>query len=123
MLMRYLWGLGVGHTYAHKPSSSSNTSVSPDVTTGTENASSEEAIECAGLDVEMEPDGDSHMASLTQGEGDPCDIDDSELGLEDSEFDGWYTDEDFDGEELSNSSDDDMLVDATAVSIELDFYE
>jgi len=110
MVMRYLWGLGVGHVYAHlhRPWSRLNS-----VAIATENMSSGES-----QDVEMRSGSDLHPGIQVQDEGDN---DDLEFGLEDREFDDWDIDE---AEELDSELDDEeMVADATRVSIEYDFYE
>jgi len=111
MVMRYLWGLGVGHVYTHLRRPSSRLNI---VATATENTSSGES-----QDVEMRSGGDLHLDIQVQDERD--NEDDLEFGLEDREFDDWDIDE---GEESdSELHDEEMAADATRVSIEYDFYE
>jgi len=113
MVMRYLWGLGVGHVYAHLHRPSSGLSI---VAIATENTSSGES-----QDVEMRSGGDLHPVIQVQDEGD--NDGDLEFGLEDREFDDWYIEAPGAEELYSESDDENMAADATFVSMEFDFYE
>ena len=97
-MMRYHWGLGVGHLYAHQPTSKFRC----------ESESQEEIL------VDLERDGvlgeDSEMQIQTEdGEGDNYDSDKSELILQDREAEGWddaETDDSDDGSYGGDDSDD-----------------
>lgn len=106
MIIRYLWGAGVGHRYAHTPSD--GLSVVPEAATD--------------VPVSSTMESDLHIANDMQYED--SDVDDPELGMDAGDSDAWNRDEDSDEEKLdSESSDEDMLVDMTAESMEYDFYE
>src|ERR1700720_3936849 len=81
--MHYHWGLGIGHLYAHWPASSSHMlaeSDAPDVI-----PHEWETEEGAG-----ENNINTH---IQDGNSDVDSSDDSELGLENRNFEGWEDDE------------------------------
>ena len=72
LLMRYHWGLGIGHCYARNPFESSSTSDEPKDT---------ENDQCADLE--------SDSSSDTESASDVCESDNSELCLDDRDAEGW----------------------------------
>lgn len=110
MLLRFHWGLGVGHTYSHA-------SMSPQ----TQKALAEDDLETTAA-----PDA---QASTVRGEDDP-DSDDPELGTGNREDDSWdvATQHDTDSGESFNSCDEEIgimggVMMDTLDTGELDFYE
>lgn len=93
MIMRYHWGLGVGHVYTHARSS------------GTSDRSQAHYFESQDIEATEDETGNIHPT-----ENDP---DNPEFGLENREDDGWDTDEAEDGDSNSlhpDFSDDDILI-------------
>jgi hypothetical protein len=95
MLMRYHWGLGIGHVYAHDI-------VANGVTDGSlSKSTAEEPVILAGLDVELETQGSApeplHVCPTDDADGSD-DSDDPELGMENRDDDNWDSDDDGDEE-------------------------
>jgi hypothetical protein len=105
-MMRYHWGLGVGHYHAHQPTSSSH----HDTTSQT--IINEPGDNQDNQSSNMEPEGTSHSNADAPGDDDlEYMSDDSELGLEDRHLpdEGWQdTDTDPDGGGHSSSDSEDI---------------
>ena len=72
LMMRYHWGLGVGHLYAHGPSSTSCCS------------------EHDGDDIDLDPhEGSGDKQHVQDEDSDNYNSDHPELSLEDREAEGW----------------------------------
>jgi hypothetical protein len=91
LLMRYHWGLGVGHLHAHQPgSTASRIPEEPD------------------MQDETEELGENNVDIHTQdNNGDVYDSDDPELGLEDRHLEGW---EDLEPEGSEGEDMDDIMM-------------
>jgi hypothetical protein len=88
LLMRYHWGLGVGHLHAHQSTSS---------------------YQSKGIDAPHEPVPETLPVSRdtkTTDVNDDDESDNSEIGLEDHEFEGWDDVESDDSNEGGNDSND-----------------
>lgn len=87
LLMRYHWGIGVGHLYAHQHATAS-------VRIFEEDASVVQSLERGTGPLES-PDEDDVSALTQDGNSEVYDSDDPELGLEDreQELEGWVDNE------------------------------
>jgi hypothetical protein len=85
--MRYHWGIGVGHLYAHQHATAS-------VRIFEEDASVVQSLERGTGPLES-PDEDDVSALTQDGNSEVYDSDDPELGLEDreQELEGWVDNE------------------------------
>lgn len=96
LLMRYHWGLGVGHLHAHQPV----TSDEPD------------QFEVCQDNPDLEPEGTSDVR-IEDGDSDIYDSDDPEQGIEIGDLEEWEdvetSDSDDDGQhELQDTEDEDF---------------
>jgi hypothetical protein len=114
MLMRYHWGLGIGHMYSHEHHSHPSHSIPADLIEPDD--TSEERTNDPDLHPMEWDDGNGKPA--TGSEGGPMEVDDPELGLEerdkepelewDSEFELGPNED-----ELSEISDEDLELHST----------
>src|SRR5882762_1063693 len=97
LLMRYHWGLGVGHLHAHQPAGIPRIPEQPD-------AVDARLHEC---DIEEGFDANNVDVPIQDADSDTGDFDDPELSLEDRNFEGW--------EDVESEGSVDMDVDAYGV--------
>lgn len=92
MLMRFYWGLGVGHVYSHQEG---DTGEDMDIDEG----ESEGEDETMDGDKVLEEDEDENDDELVEGEPE---LSNAELGLNDLEGNPWYDEDDEDLEDEEN---------------------
>jgi hypothetical protein len=90
--MRYHWGLGVGHLYAHHSISTSSSACTPD--SRDTDTQGDGSVDLGPFDL-----GPSHEnAHLNVEDNDTdCESDNPELGLNDRDPEGWEDDDSEDG--------------------------
>jgi hypothetical protein len=93
--MRYHWGLGVGHFHAHQPHATATSSYTPCQPEDTKNDHDAESGVAEGSDTY---DGHKLSAELGDNASDVYESDNSELGLDDRDPEGW--------EDVESESDD-----------------
>jgi hypothetical protein len=118
MIMRFLWGLGVGHIYANPQAAHSKSNVEFKTTSSDkDNDLDNSYVVDTDIPVEMMID----RQDQEQHEGDPLDVEDPEQSLEDCELEEWWVDEEeMEEDEFMNVDDD---ADDTVEPSELDYYE
>jgi hypothetical protein len=97
-MMRYHWGLGVGHFYAHQTAATTDHVLQVPEDTQVPDSGQEEL-----------PDGNDNDASACarDGDSDVYDSDNPELGLDDRQSDGWNEDE-YESDEDDRDEDENM---------------
>jgi hypothetical protein len=105
--MRYHWGLGVGHLYAHQPMSASRCVLGEPKDTQDDQFPNAESGESSN----------AHAPSPYLDNASDIESDDSELGLDDRDAEGWQDVEtegsdhgsDIDGEHDSEGTEEDFM--------------
>jgi hypothetical protein len=95
--MRYHWGLGVGHFHAHQPRATATSSYTP-CKPDSEDTENDHDVEPGVAEGSDTYDGHKSSAELGDNASDVYESDNSELGLDDRDSEGW--------EDVESESDD-----------------
>ena len=98
--MRYHWGLGVGHFHAHQPRASATSSNTPCQPGDTEN---DQDAESGGAEGIGNYDGHEPSAEIGDNASDIYPSDNSELGLDERDLEGWEDVESDGGSDLGGN--------------------
>jgi hypothetical protein len=99
--MRYHWGLGVGHFHAHQPQATATSSCTPGQPGDTENDQDAEPGVAEGSD---NYEGHKSSAELGDNASDVYQSDNSELGLDERDLEGWEDVESDGGSDLDGDN-------------------
>lgn len=105
MLMRFYWGLGVGHTYSHGEDFAEEMDVDDDNDEAEEGGEEEGNLDTEKNLPEEREDQEDECSDSNSNTGDGLSLD--ELGFNDKELDPWYDSSGSDGEDGYGKVEDD----------------